>query len=149
MLPNTLGSEQLAILASIDPSNQAAGTAATGWISVSLFHALLAVIQTGTMANNATLDAKLQQATDTNGAGVKDVPGKSIATIAQSDNGAGRQALIDVRAEDLDIPNGYGFVRLSLTTAVAASYVAAKVLGVSPRKLPAHEFNQATVLEVR
>ena len=149
MLPNTLGSEQLAILAAIAPSNQAPGTVTTGWISVALFHALLATIQTGTMGTNATLNAKLQQATDASGAGAKNVTDKAITPIAQAEEGSGHEALIDVRAEDLDIPNGYGYVRLSLTTAVAASFVAAQILGISPRKLPAHEFNQPTVSEIR
>ncbi len=34
MFPNAKGSELLAILATLDPSSQATGTATTGWISV-------------------------------------------------------------------------------------------------------------------
>ena len=49
MFPNAKGSELLAILATIDPSNQAAGAATTGWISAAEHHALLAIVQTGVL----------------------------------------------------------------------------------------------------
>lgn len=55
MLPNAKGSEQLAVLASIDPASQAAGTSNSDWVSCAQFHSLLAFIQTGTMGTNGTL----------------------------------------------------------------------------------------------
>jgi hypothetical protein len=67
MFPNAKGSERLAVLASIDPSNQAAGVAASAWVALNAHHTLLAMIETGAMANGSTVDAKLQQATDATG----------------------------------------------------------------------------------
>lgn len=148
MLPNAKGSEQLAVLASIDPASQAAGTSNSDWVSCAQFHSLLAFIQTGTMGTNGTLAAKLQQATDASGAGVKDVAGKAITTLEQANNGSNRQVLINVRGEELDTVNGYGFVRLAITTATAASQVAAQIIGVDPRNLPANVSNIASVAQV-
>jgi hypothetical protein len=147
MFPNAKGSELLAILATLDPVSQAAGTATTGWISVANHHGLLAIIQTGVLGTGATVDAKLQQALDTSGTGAKDISGKAIAQIVKA-SGDNKQVLINVKPEDLDTVNGFGFVRLSVTVGVAASQTAAQVLGVNPRELPANTANQATVVQI-
>ena len=72
MFPNAKGSELVAILATLDPSSQAAGTVSTGWISSGNHHSLLAVIQTGVLGTGATVDAKLQQAIDETGASAQE-----------------------------------------------------------------------------
>jgi hypothetical protein len=147
MFPNAKGSELLAILATLDPVSQAAGTATTGWISAANHHGLLAIIQTGVLGTGATVDAKLQQALDTSGTGAKDISGKAIAQIVKA-SGDNKQALINVKPEDLDTVNGFGFVRLSVTVGVAASQTAAQVLGVNPCELPANTANQAAVVQI-
>lgn len=147
MFPNAKGSELLAILATLDPVSQAAGTATTGWISAANHHGLLAIIQTGVLGTGATVDAKLQQALDISGTGAKDISGKAIAQIVKA-SGDNKQALINVKPEDLDTVNGFGFVRLSVTVGVAASQTAAQVLGVNPRELPANTVNQAAVVQI-
>ena len=55
MFPNAKGSEQLSLLTSIDPSNQAAGSSTSSWVALANHHNLLAVIQTGAMANGSTV----------------------------------------------------------------------------------------------
>ena len=147
MFPNAKGSELLAILATIDPSNQAAGAATTGWISAGEHHALLAIVQTGLLGTGATVDAKLQQALDATGTGAKDITGKAIAQIVKA-SGDNKQALINVKPEDLDTVGGFGFVRLSVTVAVAASQTTAQVLGINPRELPAQTANQSAVVQI-
>ena len=147
MFPNAKGSELLAILATLDPASQVAGTVSTGWISVANHHCLLAVLQTGVLGTGATVNAKLQQATDGSGAGAKDIEGKAITQIVKA-SGDNKQVLINARPEELDTVNGFGFVRLSVTVGVAASLVAAQVLGVNPRELPAHTANQAAVVQI-
>ncbi|MGB0969831.1 MAG: hypothetical protein ACPGVG_02555, partial [Mycobacterium sp.] len=64
MNPSALASEQVAILGAIDPDVTAAGAVSTGWISVANFYNFAAIIQAGTLGSSATLDAKLQQASD-------------------------------------------------------------------------------------
>jgi hypothetical protein len=147
MFPNALGSELVAILATLDPSSQAAGTLTTGWIPAGSHHSLLAVIQTGVLGTGATVDAKLQQASDATGTGAKDITDKAIIQIVKA-TGDNKQVLIDVKPEELDIANGFGFVRLSLTVGVAASLTSAQVLGISPRVIPASAANQAAVVQI-
>ena len=148
MFPNAKGSEQLSILATLDPGNQAPGVANTGWVPLSTHHVLLALVQTGALATGATVDAKLQQAQDTNGTGAKDVAGKSIAQLTQASNGANRQALINLRPEELDVNNGFAFVRLVVTVAAAAANTSAQLLGVNPRLTSAETVNQAAVAQI-
>ena len=147
MFPNAKGSEELSILATIDPISQGAGTVSTGWVSLVNFHALLAVIQTGVLGASATLDAKLQQAQDNVGTGVKDIASKAIVQIVKA-TGDNKQALINMKPEDLDNINGFGFVRLSLTVGVAASLISAQLLGVNARYASADAFDQAGVVQI-
>ena len=147
MFPNAKASELLTILATIDPVSQAAGTVTTGWLNVANHHALVAIIQTGALGTSATLDAKLQQAMDSSGTSAKDITGKALTQIVKA-TGDNKQALINVKPEELDTVNGFGFVRLSLTVGVAASLASAQVLGVSPRFAPADASNQAAVVQI-
>ena len=147
MFPNAKGSELFSVLATIDPASQAVGTVTTGWISAGNHHTLLALVQSGVLGTGATLDAKLQQATDASGTGAKDVTGKAITQIVKA-TGDNKQALINLRPDDLDVTNGYAYVRLSLTVAVAASLPAAQLLGFNPRFAPGDASNQAAVAQV-
>lgn len=148
MFPNAKGSELLSILATLDPGNQAPGVANTGWVSLSTHHGLLALVQTGALATGATVDAKLQQAQDASGTGAKDVAGKAIAQLTQASNGANRQALINLRPEELDVNNGFAFARLVVTVAAAAANTSAQLLGVNPRLASAETANQAAVAQI-
>lgn len=147
MFPNAKGSEQLSILATIDPISQGAGTVSTAWISVANFHAFMAVVQTGVMGASSTLDAKVQQAQDNAGTGVKDIATKSIVQIVKA-SGDNKQALINFKPEDVDNANNFAFVRLSLTVGVAASLVSAQLLGVNARYASADAFDQAGVVQI-
>ena len=147
MFPNAKGSELFSVLATIDPASQAVGTVTTGWISAGNHHTLLALVQSGVLGTGATLDAKLQQATDASGTGAKDVTGKALNQIVKA-TGDNKQALINLRPDDLDVTNGYAYVRLSLTVAVAASLTAAQLLGFNSRFAPGDASNQAAVAQV-
>ena len=147
MFPNAKGSELLSILATIDPASQAAGAVSTGWVSAGNYFGLMAVVQTGVLGASATVDAKFQQALDSSGTGVKDISGKAITQIVKA-TGDNKQVLVNVKPEDLDIVNSFGFVRLTVTVGVAASFTAAQLLGVNPRYAPADAGNQAAVVQV-
>ena len=147
MFPNAKASELLTILATIDPVSQAAGTVTTGWLNVANHHALVAIIQTGALGTSATLDAKFQQAMDSSGTSAKDITGKALTQIVKA-TGDNKQALINVKPEELDTVNGFGFIRLSLTVGVAASLASAQVLGVNPRFAQADASNQAAVVQI-
>ena len=147
MFPNAKGSELFSVLATIDPASQAVGTANTGWISAANHLGFLALVQTGTLGTGATVDAKLQQALDSAGTGAKEISGKAITQIVKA-TGDNKQVLVNVKPEELDTVNGFGFVRVIVTVGVAASITSAQLLGVNPRYAPADLGNQAAVVQV-
>ncbi|WP_090810197.1 hypothetical protein [Paraburkholderia tuberum] len=141
---NIKATEALAVLDSIQPSNQAAGAETTGWVPVSAFHKLLAVIQAGTLGASATINAKLQQAQDATGTGAKDVTGEAITAITASNS----IAAINLDPAQLDVANGFSFVQLSVTVGTAASLTSALLLGFAPRYAPASDANNASVAQI-
>ena len=147
MFTNSKASEMLAILATIDPASQAAGAISSGWVSAANHLGFLAVVQTGVLGSSATVDAKLQQALDATGTGAKDITGRAIIQIVKA-TGDNKQALINVKPEDLDTVNGFGFVRVTVTVGAAASVTSAQLIGVNPRFAPADAANQAAVVQV-
>lgn len=149
MNPNTLPSECCAVLGSISPDATAPGTVTTAWVPMTGFFSALALVMAGTLGANATVDAKLEQATDAAGTDAKDIDGKAITQLTQAgDDDSDSQALIDLRAEQLDSAGGFTHVRLSLTVGTAASDVGAVLQGFAPRFAPASGSNAATVAEV-
>ena len=78
---------------------------------------------------------------------MKDVATKAIVQIVKA-TGDNKQALINLKPEDVDNINGFGFIRLSLTVGVAASLVSGQLLGVNPRYATADAFNQAGVVQI-
>jgi hypothetical protein len=147
MTPNKLLSEALSILATYDAASVGASTVTSAWVSAKNHLAFLAIIATGVMGASGTVDAKVQQATTSGGAGVKDVSGKAIVQIVKA-SGDNKQALINFKGQDLDTEGGFGYVRLSITVGTAASIVGATLLGGAPRYEPANAFNQAAVVQV-
>jgi hypothetical protein len=147
MYPNVKGSEQFAILTVLDPSSAATGTAVTSWVPVATFHSMLAVIQTGALGTSATIDAKMRQATDSSGTGAKDVTSRAIVQIVKA-TGDSKQALINMRCDEIDTNNAFTHVALSVTVGTAASIYNAMLLGMNPRFAPGSDANPAAVVQI-
>ena len=146
MLPNAKISEQAVLLGTIDPVSQGVGSVATGWLSAAEFERFMANVQTGVLGTAATVDAKLQQATSSAGANAKDITGKAITQIVKA-TGDNKQALINLRAAELDSNNGFAYFNLTITVGAAASLVSAAVMG-GVGELPASTRNQAAVVQI-
>ena len=98
--------------------------------------AIQALISVGTMAATSTLDAKIEQATDSSGTGAKDITGKAITQLTAAGTDSDKQAVINVFDSELDIVNEFDHVRLSMTVAVAASDAGAVILSQAPVYYP-------------
>ncbi|HET6969970.1 MAG TPA: hypothetical protein VFH92_02495 [Phenylobacterium sp.] len=144
---NLSPSQRAGIVGVIDP--QSASTAkSTGWIDATTFHSYLATLQVGALGASATVDAKLQQATDNTGTGVKDVTGKSITQLTKAGTDDNKQVEINLRQEELDFNNGFKFFRLTITPATAASLISAIVQGFDTRYGLASDNDATTVDEI-
>lgn len=146
-MSNKLFSDAAAVLGVIGPVSQGAGAVSTAWISASQFAAFGAVIKTGVLGASATLDAKIEQATTSGGAGVKDIVGKAITQIVKA-TGDNKQVVINVREEDFDLAGDYSWFRLTLTVGVAASLIDATVFGYAGRYEPASDYGATSVAQI-
>src|SRR5437899_1072444 len=72
-------SEAAAVVAVIDPQTANNTTKASGYVDMRKFQEALFIVQLGTV--DSTIDAKLQQAQDSGGTGLKDITGKSITQL--------------------------------------------------------------------
>jgi hypothetical protein len=135
MNPNVKTSDQVSLLAVMNPVSQAAATVTSGWVAMKDVDAVLAVLQTGVLGAGATIDAKLRQATSSAGADAKDITGKAITQLVKANND-NNQAMINCRADELDVNGGFTHVQLSITVGVAASLISAAILGVNGRYQP-------------
>ena len=147
MKMNTLPSEVAALVGVIGPVSQGAGAVSTGWVDMALFDQLMAVVNAGVLGAAATLDAKFEQAQDGAGTGVKDVTGKAITQFVKASNDDD-QAIINLRAEELDVQGGFSFARATLTVGAAASLVSCIVLGFGASYGPASDNDLASVQEI-
>lgn len=145
---NVKPSDRAAVVGVIDPDLNAAGAVSTGWVDASLFHSFLAVVMAGALGSSATLDAKLEQATDGSGTGAKDIAGKAITQLTDGGSDSDKQALINLFSDELDINNGFTHVRLTMTVATASSDSAGLLLGLDPRNDVASANDAATVDEI-
>lgn len=148
MMLNAKPSEMIGVVGNIDPDAYAAGTVTTGWIAAKDFQSFVAIVQAGALGASATLDALLQQASDSGGTGAKAITGKAITQLTQAGTDSNKQVLINLRPEELDVDNGFTHFRLSMTVATATSDAGGIVLGFVPVRGPATGVDAATVDEV-
>lgn len=141
-------SEEVAVLAVIDPDANAAGALTSDWVDMTMFQQVMAVCLAGTLGTSATLDMKIQQATDSSGTGAKDITGKSITQLTQAGTDSDKQAIINLRADELDVAGDFTHAAIVLTTAVATSDSAAVMLGRRARYQPASDNDLASVDEI-
>lgn len=131
--PKVRSSEYIKVLGVIDPDANTAAAYSTGYVNAGNWTRLLAIVFAGTLGTSATLDAKLEQASAAGGTGVKDVTGKAITQLTEAGTDSDKQAIINLDPNELDINNGFEFVRLTMTVGTATSDSGAVLIGIGPR----------------
>lgn len=132
MQPLLKASDKAALLGLVAPISQGAGTVTTGWINAGLYNSILALIAAGVMGASATIDAKLEQATDSGGTGAKNVTNSLITQMVKATDD-GKFTLISLDPQKLDVNGGFSWVRLSITVGTAASLIYGALLGLETR----------------
>lgn len=141
-------SEMYALLGTVDPDANTAATYVSDYADMGKFEKASAIVLLGDLGASATVDAKLVQATASDGTGAKDITGKAITQFTQAGSDSDKQAIIDVDAAELDVANGYRYVALSMTVATATSDCGGVLLGFEPRYAPAFDNDLASVDEI-
>lgn len=146
MWPSLKPSQREAIVGVISP--QSATTVQTSaWVPVAQFQNFEALVQIGAITGSGTVDAKIQQATDSSGTSAKDITGKAITQVVGSAN-SNVQVRINVKQDDLDVNNAFTYIRLSITPAVAAALIGGLLQGVDTRYGPADGYAAASQVQV-
>ena len=111
-------------------------TVTSGWIDARSARRVYTLINMG--ATDTTVDAKLEQATDSSGTGAKDVTSAAITQFSATDDS--KVASIDMETDRLDAKNGFYYFRLKITIGNGATgaNVAAEIL-LTQRHLPASQ----------
>lgn len=154
MGPNFLITEELALLAVIDPDLYDEDTYISGYVPMKDWAIVAALIAVGDIVTDGTVNAKLIQATDSLGTNAKDIAGKAIAELTEAGTDSNKQAWIHCRPEDLDLGNGFTHVALSITTTTedeeepAAADLAAFIFGKNGRYGAGGDVDVASVDEI-
>ena len=127
-------SEVNAVLETLDSDARAAGNYNTGWVSVSTYHRVAVILNTGDMAGTATLDLIIQEAQSAAGLNVAAIAGKAITQLTQAGGDANDTVIMELRMEELT--PGFDFIRAQATVANAAVDMAVVILGIIPRYPP-------------
>lgn len=140
-------SQRLAVAATIDPQSAAAGTYDSDGIDMSKFTRAIFVLLLGAIAAGGTVDAKLQGSADNSS--FADIAGKALTQLTDADADDNKQAVLEISAEELVAASStYRYVRLRVTTAVAAALIAAVGLAGDARQQPASADDLSTVDEI-
>lgn len=132
LTPNAKISEGIAVVGTLAANSQSAGAKNSGWISAKDLLRIYAIVGVGTLGSSATVDAKIQQATDSSGTGAKDITGKAITQLTA----ANQQVGINLSADDFDAANSFNYFQVSITVAVAASVTFGAILATTKQGSP-------------
>lgn len=147
MNPNVKPSDRFALLGTIDPDANTAATYTSDYADMSLFGWAVGIVKTGILGTAATVDAKLVQATASDGTGKKDVTGKAITQLVKASNDDD-QVILQCKQSDLDMNNNFRYVAIEMTVGAATSDCDATLLGFDPKYAPGSDNDLASVVEI-
>jgi hypothetical protein len=136
-------SEQLAVVAALDPDSYSADTYYTDAVDMKYWERVMFILNVGDMASTATVDFGVVEGSTTSPTTA--ITGKSITQLTQAGTGNDKQAVIEVRAEEMDPDNRY--VRGKVTVGVGACDVSVVAIAEGWHK-PASDFDLASVDEI-
>jgi hypothetical protein len=116
------------------PDSRAAAVYNTNWAACHTHHRFIVELLVGDMAQGATIDLALQEATDDTGTNAANIAGKAITQLTQAGGDGDDACVIEVRMEELT--PGYDYVRAVLTIGGGACDTALIGLGVVARYQP-------------
>lgn len=140
-------SDQLAVIATIDPSSISPGSVNTDVIDLSRVRSVIFVVAAGTLGASATLDFAVKGDSASGGSFTTTVTGKTITQLTQAGSDDNKQVIVEVSAEEAGA-QGFRYVRGALTVGTAASQACVVALAGGLRYSPASDFDLATVDEI-
>jgi hypothetical protein len=131
----------------VPPASSSAARTSAAYVDMRTFEAALLNLIVGAIGAGGTLTAQLVQATSSGGAGSKNLGSVTFTTI--TDAGGSTAGVsnslygIEFRTGQMDLANGFYFVGVTITAAVAASISGAELIQHRGRTLPVPASNYA------
>ena len=144
----SLLSEEVALVATIDPDAYAAGTHGSDWVDMTEFQQVMCTLYVGVMGTTAGVTVQLEQATDSSGTSAKNITGKATTELTKVATEDDKQAIINVKSDELDVANDFTHVRAVMTVATATSDAGLAIYGRRSRHKPASDNDLASVAEI-
>lgn len=125
--------EEHAIVATIDPQTLNNTSATSDWVAVATYNRVVFLVNVG--ATDATVNAKLQSATDSSGTGAADITGKALtsALTATDDN---TQVVLEITADELPDATNHCALVVTVGSGSSGALVSAVGVGTVPRNAP-------------
>lgn len=129
-------SEQIVPLAVHYPATRQVAAHVSDWVLMSKYHRAFLYLSLGAMGASSTVDVKLQEAQNATGTGAQDITGKAITQLTKAGSDDNSLVGIELRTEELDVNDGYEYVRFVVTIAVADCVYGATLFGLESRYEP-------------
>lgn len=139
-------SERDAIVACIDPDAYGTGSYAGDVIDMLYFERVIFVVMVGTLGALAVVNFAVQESILTGGAYAAMSPAKAITALTQAGTDDDKQAVVEVKADELT--PGYRFLRGVLTITINTADAGVVALADTARWKPASNWDLASVDEI-
>jgi len=138
-------SNNLAIVAAIDPQIVDNNTVSTDLVDMSLYSRVIFIVEVGFC--DTTVNAKIREAKDDAGVTEQDLTGLAITQLADDDDN--KQVILEVSAANLSA--GYRYVSCDVTVGngTSGAYISAVGLAGDSRYNPASDNDLASVAEIK
>lgn len=140
-------SEQLAVVATIDPDAYTTGAQNSDIIDMQMHRRVAFIVMAGALGTNATLDFKVQAGAASNLSDAADMAGKAITQLTEAGTDSDKQAIVEVTAEEV-AALGARYIRGVATLGAATSDYGAIALAGFSRYSTADEHDLASVDEI-
>ncbi len=140
--------QAVAVVACSDPDAYTTSDITDDIIDMANFEQVMFVVMAGTLGSSATVDFQVYQG-NTNALGSpKVISGAAITQLTQAGTDSDKQAVVVVKQADLDVANGFRWIRGTLTVGTATSDAGMLALGLYPTFGPATDYDLTSVDEV-
>lgn len=140
--------QAVAVVECTDPDAYTTGDTTGDIIDMMKFEQVMFVVMAGTLGSSATVDFQVYQG-NTNALGSpKVITGAAITQLTDASTDSDKQAIVVVKQADLDVANGFRWIRGTLTVGTATSDAGVIALGFYPTYGPASDYDLTSVDEI-
>jgi hypothetical protein len=140
--------QAVAVVECTDPDAYTTGDVTGDIIDMMKFEQVMFVVMAGALGSTATVDFQVYQGNTSGMGGAKVISGAAITQLTEAGTDSDKQAIVVVKQADLDVENGFRWIRGTLTVGTATSDAGVVALGLYPTYGPASDYDLTSVDEI-